>query len=337
MIFDVSDTDSLQRTEPTRMRNNTLVFSSVPNRLLELLSKRLPSSLIILRRLQFAKRDAGADHRARTIVSADSLSLGKGPIRPMRMTVAHVDVSYSPNTQLYLYSTLEDRSHEPNGSTPTPEDEAQLRNVVETIICLRKDNGGEPWYPRQLILGSLHSDVEALLAKSGRLTPLRPINYDKWIFKTQELPTNSDRLPEGMFWGHATPSDCRVVVARTQIPRNPEMLVKLPNLVIKLQDETPIAWGFLGMDGTMMTLHCEANYRRKGLAKKLASKLLREGRRQILADDEEDGLVAADVSADNVASRAVCQSLNGHPMWTVTWNMFDIGHNEELGPRSSGW
>jgi hypothetical protein len=56
-------------------------------------------------------------------------------------------------------------------------------------------------------------------------------------------------------------------------------------------------------------------YRRQGLAKKLAAKLLRE--KSTLSAN--DGLIAADVSPTNVSSRAMCKALGGKPDWTTSW------------------
>lgn len=38
------------------------------------------------------------------------------------------------------------------------------------------------------------------------------------------------------------------------------MLVKMPNLVIRLADKTPISWAFLGPDGSLISLHCEVRW-----------------------------------------------------------------------------
>lgn len=56
-------------------------------------------------------------------------------------------------------------------------------------------------------------------------------------------------------------------------------------------------------------------YRRQGLAKKLAAKLLRE--KSTLS--ATDGLIAADVSPTNTSSRAMCKALGGKPDWTTSW------------------
>ena len=113
--------------------------------------------------------------------------------------------------------------------------------------------------------------------------------------------------------------------------------------MIKRDDGTPIAWALLGTDGSLVSVHCEVStskdgtfgpdniecredrlncrthyqepYRRRGLAKKLATKLLREKSPQF----GDDGWLCADVSPSNESSRAMCKSLNGKPDWLVSW------------------
>jgi hypothetical protein len=45
--------------------------------------------------------------------------------------------------------------------------------------------------------------------------------------------------------------------ANQQIDR--EELVHLPNLTIKLEDNTPIVWGLVGIDGSLISIHCEVS------------------------------------------------------------------------------
>ncbi|PHH84260.1 hypothetical protein CDD83_2237 [Cordyceps sp. RAO-2017] len=292
------------------------VFTSPPAQLMGLLAERLPSSLTILRRLQFALRDESSPQHARIIVGSDRGALGPGPTEPRSYTVAYADFSAGPDAQTVLYSTLEDGQAVGDGGRS--EHEQQLACVVDELVRLRSEHGRGWRPPPRLLLGSLHADVRAILERTGRLQGRSSGIYDKWLFKVRDLPPAEERLPDGMYWGRATFADCRTVVARTDIPRTADFLVKLPNLVIKLQDHTPIAWGFLGVDGGLMSLHCEESYRRKGLARNLAIKLLREST-GYFTDDGGEGWTSADVSKDNSASQAVCRSLNGQTAWVVSW------------------
>ncbi|KAF4595696.1 hypothetical protein GQ602_001309 [Ophiocordyceps camponoti-floridani] len=111
-------------------------------------------------------------------------------------------------------------------------------------------------------------------------------------------------------------NDCVTVVSRSDIPRTPEFLYGLPSLVIKSEDETPVAWAFLGVDGSLISLHCEEHHRRKGLARKLAVKLLREGNHLL---DGCGPWASAHVSVANEAAQALFRSLNGRPLSVVSW------------------
>ncbi|KAM4063531.1 acetyltransferase [Hirsutella rhossiliensis] len=303
------------------MPTETAIFSSVPDRVLELLTGYLPSSLSILRRLQFARRDAGTNPHARTIFTSDHGRLERGSPDPKIFVVAHVDLFYNPNTQIFLYSSLESQNYETGYAQDQSEHEALLATTVESLVRLRREGGSGERYPRRLILGSLHSDVRAILERTGRihLLPSRGSGiYDKWLFQAQTLPRVGSQLPEDMHWGFATLSDCQMVVSRTHILRSPDLLIKLHNLMVKLQDLTPIAWAFLGIDGSIISLHCEESHRRNGLAKALAAKLLRESTNSH-SGDKCDGWASADVSTDNGAGQSVCKSLNGQRMWSVSW------------------
>lgn len=59
----------------------------------------------------------------------------------------------------------------------------------------------------------------------------------------------------------------------------------------------------------------QEKYRRRGLAKALASKIMRQGP----GDFALDGWGTADVAADNAGSRRICKSLGGEPRWEVSW------------------
>jgi hypothetical protein len=57
----------------------------------------------------------------------------------------------------------------------------------------------------------------------------------------------------------------------------------------------------------------QEEYRGRGLAKAVASKLFREN----VTDFAQDGLTHADVGFENLQSQGVCKSLNGTVGWSV--------------------
>ncbi|KAL6889145.1 hypothetical protein GGI43DRAFT_226558 [Trichoderma evansii] len=301
------------------MANNVNSFSSVPQELVELLSTELPYSLPLLRRLQFTKFSHGTSQHARVIFVSDTQLSS----RPKAYTAAYLDFS-KMESQMFIYSTLE-HSRNKDGTDSGGVYEQQLGAVVQEVIRLRKEYGQELLQiftnPDRILVGSLHSETRSVLERfEGRVAPRPSGLFDKWLMKRDALPPPDDSLPSGMYWDSANLDDCRIIVSRTDIPRSPEELVVLPNLMIKLQDKTPIVWALLSIDGSLISVYCEEPYRRRGLATKLAAKLLRE-KASLYGND---GLMSADVSPTNTSSRAMCKSLGGEPDWTVSWICLDL-------------
>ncbi|KAF5699416.1 gnat family protein [Fusarium globosum] len=307
------------------------VYTTVPEQLLALLTKQLPYSLPLLRRLQFTKFENGLRETARVILVAES-QLEEGADLPKRFTAAYIDVGGGPDTQMWIYSTLE---HPDNADTnDTAVYEQQLQKIVEESVVIAKAYGHPLVYGEAVLVGTLHDSVRDLLSKTGRVQARETGAYDKWLFKYEDLPKEEIALPKGMHWGTATDDDCRVVISRTNIPRTVQVLRRMPSLVIKLDDGTPVSWAFLGFDGSLISLHCEEPYRRRGLAKTLAAKLFREKS----LDFADDGWCSADVAPDNDGSRGMCKRLNGKPTWRVSWVLLFVGEkppSETNGTRNA--
>ncbi|KAL7931536.1 hypothetical protein V8C35DRAFT_309770 [Trichoderma chlorosporum] len=301
------------------MASHVVSFSSVPDKLVELLAPDLPYSMPLYRRLQSTKFNHGTSDHARVVFVSDaefSAEEQPGHLRPKAYTAAYLDFSKQEN-QMYIYSTLE---HPRNrGDTSNRQlYEQQLVEMLKEVIRLRSEYKQELLLtdPDRVLIGSLHSDVRSILETFEGRVQARPSGiYDKWLIRREELPLLDESLPSGTYWDSATLHDCQLVVSRTDIPRTAQALINLPNLMIKREDKTPIAWALLGTDGSLISVHVEEPYRRQGLAKKLATKLLREKSSQF----GDDGWLCADVSPSNVSSRAMCKSLNGKPDWQVTW------------------
>ncbi|PHH78974.1 hypothetical protein CDD80_5915 [Ophiocordyceps camponoti-rufipedis] len=260
------------------------------DRLLTLLTSHLPKSLTLLRRLQTAARGIGTNPGARVLFITDD-DTGV-------FTAAYADVV----GQTFIFSSIQTVDHDHDGSA------AQLAALLDALARLARETSS-------MLLASLSSDVRAVLELSGRLVPRPSGLFELWLLDVGCLPAVGEVLPGGMCWGRATMDDCVAVVSRSDIPRTPEFLHGLPSLVIKSEDETPVAWAFLGVDGSLISLHCEEHHRRNGLARKLAVKLLREGM------DLLDGCgpwASAHVSVANKAAQALFRSLNGRPVSVVS-------------------
>ncbi|KAL7805287.1 hypothetical protein V8C44DRAFT_341027 [Trichoderma aethiopicum] len=308
-------------------------FDSVPEWLVELLAAELPYSLPLLRRLQSTKFKHGTSPHARVVFVHDTDSPLEQHHEFKRYTAAYLDFSRQ-ETQMYIYSTLEHRRNKDDESNLHLY-EQQLEHLVSEVVRLRREYGQTLLFtdPDRILVGSLHSRVRSILEKFGVVEPRPTGVYDKWLIRRDELPSLDESLPSGMYWDSASLEDCQIVVSRTDIPRTAEVLVNLPNLMIKRDDGTPIAWALLGTDGSLVSVHCEEPYRRRGLAKKLATKLLLEKSAQF----GDDGWLCADVSPSNESSRAMCKSLNGKPDWLVSWICLILsGTGKSVSPTSNG-
>ncbi|PNP60979.1 hypothetical protein FNYG_14260 [Fusarium nygamai] len=268
------------------------VYTAVPEQLLALLTNQLPYSLPLLRRLQFTKFENGLRETARVILASES-QFEEGVDFPKRFTAAYIDVGGGPDTQTWIYSTLE---HPDDADTnDTAIYEHQLQKIIEKSVVIAKDYGRPLVYGDAVLVGTLHDSVRDLLSKTGRVQARETGAYDKWLFKYEDLPKDEIALPE--------------------------VLRRMPSLVIKLDDGTPVSWAFLGFDGSLISLHCEEPFRRRGLAKTLAAKLFREKS----LDFADDGWCSADVAPDNDGSRGMCKRLNGKPTWRVSWVLLFVG------------
>ncbi|KAG9255544.1 uncharacterized protein F5Z01DRAFT_546749 [Emericellopsis atlantica] len=307
-------------TREINMASSISTTSHVPEGLIALLESYLPNSLPLLRRLQFAQ------HEGRITPTARIIFIHNGPPKqPQYLAAAYVDLAGGPETQMWLFSTLEVQ--------PAAVDvhAAQLQALVGEMIEMKRSYGKKLWHEEGVLLGTCETGVRRVLTGMKRLRTRETGFYDKWLFQQQNLPTQrdilgakgaerrEDGLEEGMRWDVASLEDCEIVVTRTDIPRTAPMLATLPSLVIRLDDGRPIAWAFLGHDGSLISLHCE-DFRRRGLAKLLAARLMRQGP----GDFVRDGWCSADVSASNEGSRAMCRSLGGRPDWEVSWVYIDV-------------
>ncbi|KAK1834704.1 hypothetical protein QBC39DRAFT_395675 [Podospora conica] len=320
-----------------------------PPPLLSLLESHLPHSLTLLRRLQFATRSPSTtSYILHATYTPDAPDTPETPNNtPTHFATAHLNLHASPETECLLYSSLE--SHCPLGLPANPDPTTTTAEIplppseIESgtalvLALLRRIRRLEANLPAttqrsvgrgKMILGSVHEAVRQRLlgcgVRMGRTEASGGVAGEggwgfcgKWLFEGAgggELVGGGEVLGEGMCWDVVRRGDVGVVQARTAIPRLEATLLSLPSTVVRLGDGTPVAWAFLGLDGTLVTLHVEEPYRGKGLAKAVARRLMRDH----LKDYGDDGWGAADVFVFNTKSQAVCKSLGGKLSWIVSW------------------
>ncbi|KAK1977738.1 hypothetical protein LZ30DRAFT_730936 [Colletotrichum cereale] len=232
-----------------------------------------------------------------------------------------------------MYSTLEDNDGG-GGDAATGEEEedgegketAELQ-IMAALEAARQVSREHPddgrAFPGACLVGTLATATRAAMTRRGAtVRPRAAYEYEKWLFRVDEVPDEvgvvdepGAALPEGAAWGPATERDCEVVVSRTEIPRQVKTLMTFPSLVLRLADGTPIAWAFLGTDGSLSSLHCEPPYRRRGYAKALAARVFKRS----TGEYGPDGWASADVAPNNVGSRGMCRNLNGRHAWNCSW------------------
>lgn len=207
-----------------------------------------------------------------------------------------------------------------------------------------------PHKPPAMLLGTLHTGLMQLLTSNDSYTNatfrpgLKVRRYDvtpyvKYIFEPSIFQTAAGKehvLPQCYRYGEQglLPQHVELVRSRTHIPREPQTLLSMPSVVVyhdseetqKENGSSPVAWGFLGLDGSLATLHVEPEHRGKGLAVLLSREIMRRG----MASSKygTPGPLAythADVALGNTASRRVMEKVGGQEWrWSITWAVVEI-------------
>lgn len=207
------------QSAPPRMDQAVFTYTDTPTGLLDLLSAHLPFSLPLFRRLQFTKLKGGISTTSRIVFASDS---GKEPrdAEPggeIHFAAAYVDPAAGPETQVWVYSTLEDGELPPDGAEVAAR---LIASVVDRIRSIGREYDGDLAYPGGLLVGTLHASVQQAMDVAGIGFELRSrYGYDKWLFRADELPASQHDLPDGLYWSVATREDCEVVISRTDLPR----------------------------------------------------------------------------------------------------------------------
>ncbi|KAI1174950.1 hypothetical protein F4777DRAFT_348512 [Nemania sp. FL0916] len=365
------------------------IYTAPPEALVTLLAQsHMLYGLPLLHRLQFTKFPGGITEHTR-ILWASEISLedhhlaatattaaattngivngsgGSGSVNMGARTetpfaAAYLDLSRGPETELWIYSSMERRvgSSVSAGATEANGVGIELGGEVEdgekkegeeiaaietacAIALLRavrreQDIYFVPGSRRSLarafptiLVGALNEVLRENLAAAGMAIVSTGL-YDKWVFRVAELPADDEvplptPLEDGRcwVWDKVRKGDIPFMISRTEIHRTERTMKLLPSTALYLDDGTPVAWAFLGPDSSLSSLHCEEPYRGKGIAKAVAVKLLKDH----LKDYSDDGYGWADVAPDNLGSRRVCQSLNGRVEWQISWSRLNLNES----------
>ena len=198
-------------------------YSTVPEGVEELLISHLPHSLPLLRRLQFTTFEGGITPTSNIIFSPDipqivaSVPENRSD-QPKVFAAAYLDFSRGPETEMWIYSTLEDGEVD-DADKVVGED--QVLAVLQEAKRIGREyvRGGRP--VDAVLIGTLSTKIRQILI--GRQIKIRPSTnweYEKWLFKLDQVPARDFvRLEQGMNWAPATMDDLQLVLSRTHIPR----------------------------------------------------------------------------------------------------------------------
>ena len=316
---------------------------------LEILKSHLPVCIPIYRRLQFGRfLDATA--------LLTNIPPGSNPGENEPWLFAFADRSCRPETEVWMFGSWEvstDEAHDPAIDTlirnlfvamkdlgvPTSihqdvldheakKAEEKLELGTDRMGFSRNDYVGHLADPNIVLWGGTHERTVPILQRLGLLslkfkTGIVP-NYT-FIWDVDALPPPR-QLPSGLKWGELQPQHFSTVRLRTQIPRQDRTLAVLPNIGI-FEDRDgaqPIAWGFVGLDASLTTLHVEPEWRGQGLAKAVTTKLFKE-KMGLFWQHGEERWAYGFVVVGNTESEGMCRSLGGKTSWKGYWVRVDLG------------
>jgi FR47-like protein len=328
--------------------------------ILSMLKLFLPYSLSIYRRIQSVQRSSSA--RILSTISPSRLSeLISAKERPgFCFGAAFVDRSARPETESFIFL----RSEVPETcSVNCKECNMVLLSILNHIpdLPLTLPDVGDQYsktpysaharLPHLHLVGALAEPIVERIRNldllSDRLeVPETP--YSHLIFDAENSKFSSvdetDLPKELIFRPLSSLDDFILVIQRTSIPRKVGTLMSLrSDAIFHLRDhdqaslgsdintptpDRPIAWAFIGQDGSLTSLHVEEEWRGKGIAKKIAVRVVKESM-------GSEGYGHAFVATNNLPSQAVCRSIGGTSIINRYWVLIDLEKVKHLKSQCS--
>lgn len=257
----------------------TEIRTPVPESEFGRLRDHLPQSLPLLRRIQFTHYPQGTTEHARYLIATDSDgAIGGGdsqaqPPSQRHFAAAYLDLSKGPETEMYLYTTLEDATD----LAAVPDDEVE-RVLDLAIPLLQRGKLAAQEIMRSgaftlargqgFLVGGLHQPTYELLCARRGLTSSYWNPHDAWLFRLERLPALLTGGPgSGLRWDVIRREDVPLIASRTRIPKIEATLMSEPCVAVRDPAGTLVAWGFIGVAGTLSTLHVEVRgWRARGEA-----------------------------------------------------------------------
>jgi hypothetical protein len=179
-----------------------------PKELLSVLEQHLPYSLPVLRRLQFMNFPGGQTPDSHVLST-----FGK-ELPAQDFAVAYLDFSRGPETEMWLYSSIE--NPETDGNTICEQQILELLKRVRDIESRISQDRRE--WPGVVLIGTLHEKILGILEKNSMVKE-KTYEHFKFIFKVEDLPTATPLLDNELSYSAVKLSDIPLVLSRTHIPR----------------------------------------------------------------------------------------------------------------------
>jgi hypothetical protein len=184
---------------------------------LETLSQHLPYSLPTLRRLQFMQTSRDKTENSHVLSVFDEEGSGQN------FLVASVDLSRCPETEIWIYSSIEN-PHSPGDEAVC---EQQILAFFARVREIERTYQGRRETPGIVLVATLHEKILTLLERRS-MVKTKTEEHFKFIFKKENLPL-ARKLPDGLSWSSVKESDIPLVLSRTPIPYKAFVILAFKN------------------------------------------------------------------------------------------------------------
>ncbi|KAH8683156.1 hypothetical protein BGZ60DRAFT_213234 [Tricladium varicosporioides] len=252
------------------------------------------------------------------------------PPAPENFTMLFADRSRHKESQIWIFNPLIKLER----SLTNDESQLLITHIRNAILFIKNTEIPEaPGWPFNPILrfSCIHERIAGIMHEL--CDPFNAIPYETkwnlWNVSTKDVDSKSERkrpLPPGYTVTRVPDDQIGIVVSTSSIPRQPSTLQSQANIGIMNTEGTLVAWGYLGLDGSLATLFVLPEERGKGLATQVAVELLRRLDRGEFADlgiEGRSGWVHSDVKFGNKGSEGVMRSLGGTVGWTSSYLWID--------------
>lgn len=253
----------------------------VPPDLQSPLEAHLPHSFTLLRRAQFTHFPGGTSPHAHFLFAYHAQSQkGDNPSdaatlpspTPKHFAAAYLDLTQHPSTQMFLYSTLQDTGDDDAVQNLPQADVEQVLDLCAAVFR-RVRHLAQVAAPEtvpadrlhSVMVGNFHEATYRLLVERRGLASSYWNPHDVWLFRVDELPPPTAVVEEGeggLVWSVVRREDVPLIASRTSIPKVAETLMVEPSLAVRDGAGRLVAWGFMGLAGTLSTLHVEVGLER---------------------------------------------------------------------------